>query len=110
MGRKIVGFSIEDSIGYVEATCVLKYDDVELVTDEFETPYDYQVLIDIDEETEEIHSLGVDGADKLLKVIDNEDCLPDVGLLDYKDDDLGLDLKDVTLRELYKNVLNKVLN
>lgn len=44
------------------------------------------------------------------EVIDNENCLPDIGKLDYKNKELGLDLKDVTLRELYKKVLDKVLN
>lgn len=109
MGKKIVSFGIDDSIGYVEATCIIKYEDVEILTDEFETPYDYEVLINFDEETEDIHSIDVNGADRLLKVIDNEDCLPDAGLLDYKNEELDLNLKDVTLRELYKEVLNKVL-
>lgn len=110
MGRKVIGFSLENSVGCIEATCAIEYEGKNIVTDEFITPYNYQVVIDIDEDTEIIQSVGVDGADRLFSVIDKEDCLPDVGLLDYKDDDLKLDLKDVTLRELYKNVLNKVLN
>lgn len=108
-GKKVIGFSVDDSIGYIEATCVLEHNGTNIVTDEFHTLYNYQVLVDIDENTEIVQSVGVDGADRLLDVIDKEDCLPDIGLLDYENKDLGLNLKDITLRELYKEVLKKVL-
>ncbi|WP_194190810.1 hypothetical protein [Clostridium chrysemydis] len=109
MGKQIFGFSVEDSVGYIEATCIIERKPN--VLDEFVTPYEgFEVLIDVDEETEEnIYAVAVNGADKLLKVIDKEDCLPDVGLLDYENNDLKLNLKDVTLRQLYKEVLIKVL-
>jgi len=109
MGQKIIGVSLQNDIGIFESTCLIKYDDVDIVTDEFETPYDYEVLLNLDEANNSIQSIEINGADRLLKVIDNEDCLPNVGLLDYKDDELNLDLKEVTLRELYKEVLNRVL-
>lgn len=109
MARKIVGFSVENSVGYIEATCVIERKPT--VVDEFETPYEgFEVLIDVDEETEEkIYGVAVNGADKLLKVIDKEGCLPDVGLLDYENPKLELNLKNVTLKKLYKEILNKVL-
>lgn len=109
MGQKIIGIALQNDIGIFESTCLIKYDDVEIVTDEFETPYDYEVLMNMDEDNNSIQSIEINGVDRLFKVIDKEDCLPDIGLLNYKDDGLGLDLKDVTLRELYKNVLDKVL-
>ncbi|MGL4730542.1 MAG: hypothetical protein ACRCW0_03030 [Clostridium sp.] len=109
MGRKIIGFSIDDTIGSIEATCIIERKST--VVDEFITPYSgFEVQIDVDSETEtEIYGVSVDRADELLKVIDNENCLPDVGLLDYESNDLGLNLKDITLRQLYKEVLIKVL-
>lgn len=112
MGQKIIGFSIDNSVGYIEAACLLRYEDVEIETDLFETPYkNYEILINRDRlNPAEIQSIEVNGADKLLEVIENEDCLPDVGLLDYEDEELDVDVKDVTLREVYKIVLNKVLN
>lgn len=61
-------------------------------------------------ETESIPDvIEIKGLKQLYDVIDNEDCLPDVGLLDFEDKELGLTLRDVTLRELYKEVLKKVL-
>ena len=60
-------------------------------------------------ETDDLASIEILDLKKVYKNIDKEECLPDVGLLDYKDDELALDLKDVTLRELYKEVLKKVL-
>lgn len=109
MGKKIIGFSIENTVGYYEANCLIERRST--VVDEFDTPYEgIEVLVDLDSETEEIIcGITVNGADRLLQFIENEDCLPDVGLLDYKEDELGLDLKDVTLRELYKEILKKIL-
>lgn len=109
MGKRIVAFSADDSIGYLETCCLIKYENVSLVTDEFETPYNYEVLLNIAEDTDEIHSIEVNYAENLLNYIDKDDCLPDVGLLDYENEELKLDLKDVTLRELYKKILNQVL-
>ena len=78
-------------------------------TDEFEVPYKYTVLTSTRKNEIIPDNIEISDVHELYKVIDKEDCLPDVGLLDYKDDDLGIDLKDVTLRELYKAVLDKAL-
>ena len=111
MGTKVIGFSIDDSVGYLEAACLLRYEDVSIVTSLFEVPYKgYEVLINQNRlKPSEVHSIEVNGADKLLEVIENEDCLPNVGLLDYEDEELDVNVKNVTLRELYEIVLNKVL-
>lgn len=112
MGKKVIGISFEDSVGYLEVACLLRYENISIETALFEIPYKgYEVLLNHNRlNPDEIHSIEVNGADKLLDVIDNEDCLPDVGLLDYEDEELHINEKDVTLRELYKIVLNKVLN
>lgn len=109
MGQKVIAVSLENDIGILESACLIRYDDVDIITDEFETPYDYEVLLNVDEKNNMVQSVEVNGADRLFNVIDKEDCLPNIGLLDYKDEDLKLDLKNVTLRELYKEVLRKVL-
>ena len=74
----------------------------------YETP-DYEVLLHYVGETDDLASIEILDLKKVYKNIDKEECLPDVGPLDYKDDELDLELKDVTLRELYKEVLKKVL-
>lgn len=109
-GEKIIGFSVENLVGYIEVACLIRYEDIEIETDLFEVPYEgYEVLINQNRLNPiEVHSIEVNGADKLLEVIENEDCLPDIGLLDYEDEEFNV--KDVTLREVYKIVLNKVLN
>lgn len=108
MGKKVIGFRVESSFG-IEATCILERKST--VVEEFKTPYkDFEVQIDVDFETETmIYGVSVIGADKLFNVIDKNDCLPDVGFLDYENKELDIKLKNVTLRELYKEILSIVL-
>lgn len=76
--------------------------------DEFDVPYPYTVLYNVREGESTPDAIEISNVEELCKVIDKEDCLPDIGLLDYKDDDLGLDLKDKTLREIYKAIFEKI--
>ncbi len=112
MGKKIDNI-VFDSVyddKILDSCIILNFNNERHYTDEFEVPYKYTVLLNTRKKEIIPDSIEVSDINELYKNINKEDCLPDIGLLDYKDDNLGLDLKDVTLRELYKNVLEKVLN
>ena len=94
---------IKDEI--ISKCCFLNNCD-NLITDGYETS-EYEVLLHYVGETDNLASIEILDVKKVYENIDREDCLPDVGLLDYKDDELALDLREVTLRELYKEVLSK---
>lgn len=109
MGKRVISVSADNTFGYLELACLLKFNQLDSETDEFETPYNYGVLITKEVKSNDIKCIEIQDAEELLKVIDKKDCLPDVGLLDYEDNELNLNLKDVTLKELLKEILNKIL-
>lgn len=110
MGRKVDSITFDHV--YNEKTldsCItLDFNLERKYVDEFEVPYKYTVLYSLRENEIIPDNIEISDVEELYKVIDKEDCLPDVGLLDYKDNELNLDLKDVTLRKLYKEVLKKI--
>lgn len=111
MGKKVVSLSIDESDieGILESCIILESNDEIAYVDEYEVPYQVEILMSNREGMSIPDVIEIKGLKQLYDVIDNEDCLPDVGLLDYEEKKLGLNLKDVTLRELYKEVLKKVL-
>lgn len=111
MGKKVISLSIDESDieGILESCIILESNDEIAYVDEYEVPYQVEVLMSTREGMTIPDVIEIKGLSQLYDVIDKEDCLPDVGLLDYKEEELGLNLKDVTLRELYKEVLKKVL-
>lgn len=111
MGKKVISLSIDESDieGILESCIILESNDEIAYVDEYEVPYQVEVLMSTREGMTIPDMIEIKGLSQLYDVIDKEDCLPDVGLLDYKEEELGLNLKNVTLRELYKEVLKKVL-
>lgn len=107
MAKVVKSLSLTKISNEVISKCCFLSDCDNLITDGYETP-EYEVLLHYVGETDELASVEILDLKKVYKNIDKEDCLPDVGLLDYKDDELGVDLKNVTLRELYKAVLEKI--
>lgn len=112
MGKQVdsIVFDHVYSKDILDSCVTLDFNTQRKYVDEFEVPYKYTVLYSIRKNEILPDNIEISDVNELYKNIDKDDCLPDVGLLDYKDDDLGLDLKDVTLRELYKAVLEKELN
>lgn len=109
MGKKVISLSVDKEDNILESCIILNISEEIAYVDEFEVPYQVEILTST-RETESIPDvIEIKGLKQLYDVIDNEDCLPDVGLLDFEDKELGLTLRDVTLRELYKEVLKKVL-
>lgn len=110
MGTRVAYLSIDESLspGVKDSNICINFNTTRNYTDEFEVPYRYEVQTHTRKGETLPDAITIIGIEDLYEVIDNEDCLPDVGLLDYKDEDFKLDLKDVTLRELYKEVLNKL--
>lgn len=111
MGKKVVSLSVteSDAKGVLESCIILDFNKEIAYVDELDIPYNYEVLTSTRKDCSIPDVIEIKGLHQLQKAIDENDCLPDVGLLDYKDDELDIDLKDVTLRELYKEVLNKIL-
>lgn len=111
MGKKVISLSIDESDieSILESCIILELSDEIAYVDEFEVPYQVEILMSTRKGMIIPDVIEVKGLRQLYDVIDKEDCLPDVGLLDYEEKELGLNLKDVTLRELYKEVLKKVL-
>ncbi|MEG1313070.1 MAG: hypothetical protein RSD40_02020 [Bacilli bacterium] len=107
MGRKVLGISLTDDLGYLELTCTFNFNLNTSETEEFETPYNYDVLINREVSNDNIKSIEIQDAEELFKVIDNIDCLPDIGPLDYTDKNLKL--KNISLRDLLKEVSNTLL-
>ncbi|MDZ5016635.1 hypothetical protein GNF72_15640 [Clostridium perfringens] len=93
----------------MESCIILDYNKEIAYTDEYEVPYQVEILMSTRKGMNIPDVIEIKGLKQLYDVIDEEDCLPDVGLLDYEEKELGLNLKNVTLRELYKEVLKKVL-
>lgn len=112
MAKEVVSLSINESEipGVLESSIIFNISKERAYTDEVEVPYDFEILTSTREKEKFPDVIEIKGLKQLKEVIDQADCLPDVGLLNYKDDELKLDLKDVTLRQLYKEVLKKVLN
>lgn len=109
MGKKVISLSVDKEDNILESCIILNISEEIAYVDEFEVSYQVEILTST-RETESIPDvIEIKGLKQLYDVIDNEDCLPDVGLLDFQDRELGLTLRDVTLRELYKEVLKKVL-
>lgn len=112
MAKEVVSLSVDKSEipGVLESCIILNSSKERAYVDEFEIPYDFEVFTSTRKKEKLPDVIEIKGLKQLNEVIDKDDCLPDVGLLDYRDDELNLDLKDVTLRQLYKEVLKKVLN
>lgn len=108
MGKKVISLSIGEEDNLIESCVMLNLSNEIAYVDEFEVPYQVEVLMSTRENESIPDVIEIRGLRQLYEVIDKEDCLPDVGLLDYKDEEVGLDLKNVTLRELYKVVLDKI--
>lgn len=112
MAKRILSLSI-DKTEYpdiLESCIILDSNNKRKYVDEYEVPYQVEILTSTRENEIIPDVIEIRGLKQLYEVIDKEDCLPDIGLLDYKNDELHIDVKDVTLRELYKLVLGKVLN
>lgn len=111
MGKKVISLSIDESDieSILESCIILESNDEIAYVDEFEVPYQVEVFMSTRKGMIIPDVIEIKGLRQLYDVIDKVDCLPDVGLLDYEEKELGLSLKDVTLRELYKEVLKKVL-
>lgn len=105
MGKRISNLTIEKDGDITSSTIIVSYDKKGFVFDDYETNYNYDVLVGYDS-NDDIQCVEINNLNELSKVIDNEDCLPDIGLLDYTDDDLKLDFKDLSLRQLYNEILN----
>lgn len=105
---KIVSISIDDIGSTIASNCNLKVEITKHLTDEYEHPYGHTVLLNYKEGSKELHSVEIIDVQELIRVLDKEDCLPDVGLLNYEDEELGLDLRNKTLREVYKAVFEKI--
>lgn len=109
MAKVVKSISLTELNNEIMSKCCLKCDCDNLLADAYETS-EYEILLHYVGESDELAIVEILDLKKVYRNIDNKDCLPDVGLLDYKDNELNLDLKDVTLRELYKEVLNKIFN
>lgn len=111
MGKKVISLSVGESDieNILESCIILNYSKEIAYVDEFEVPYQVEILTSTRKGESIPDVIEIRGLKQLYEVIDKEDCLPDVGLLDYEEKELGLNLKNVTLRELYKEVLNRVL-
>lgn len=111
MGKKVVSLSIDNSDleNILESCIILESNKETAYVDEYEVPYQVEILVSTRKGMNIPDIIEIKGLRQLYGVIDKEDCLPDVGLLDYEENELGLNLKDVTLRQLYREVLNKVL-
>lgn len=108
MAKVVESLSLNELNDEIISKCCLRSNCDNLEADAYETP-EYEILLHYVVGTDELASIEILDLKKVYKNIDKEDCLPDVGLLNYKDSELNLDLKNVTLRELYKEVLKKVL-
>lgn len=111
MGKKVISLSVDksDIENILESCIILDFNNEITYVDEFEVPYQVEILMSTRKGMNIPDVIEIKGLKQLYDVIDKEDCLPDVGLLDYEEKELGLNLKDVTLRKLYKEVLKKVL-
>lgn len=113
MAKKIISLSIDESEipNILESCIILNFNTERKYVDEFEVPYEYEFEVLTSTRENEIipDVIEIKGLRRLYKVIDKEDCLPEIGSFDYENEELDLNLKNVTLRELYKEILNKVL-
>ena len=111
MGKKVISLSIDESDieGILESCIILESNDEIAYVDEYEVPYQVEILMSTRKGMNIPDVIEIKGLNQLYDVIDREDCLPDIGLLDYEEKELGINLKSLTLRELYKEVLKKVL-
>lgn len=111
MGKKVISLSVgkSDIENILESCIILDSNKETAYVDEYEVPYQVEILMSTRKGMNIPDVIEIKGLNQLYDVIDKEDCLPDIGLLDYEEKELGLNLKDVTLRELYEEVLKKVL-
>lgn len=110
MAKEIVGISFDSSQGYLIMTCSFIINTNRAFVDEIDIPknYKYEILECREAITDNLKTIIVNYAEELFKVIDNEDSVPDIGPVNYKYD--TLDLKNVSLREVFKKVLELELN
>lgn len=111
MGKKVISLSVDESDieNILESCIILDFNNETAYVDEYEVPYQVEILMSRRKGMSIPDVIEIKGLEQLNDVIDKEDCLPEIGLLDYEEKELGLNLKDVTLRELYKEVLKKIL-
>ena len=86
MGRKVISLSINNEDLIVESCVILQLSKEIAYVDEFEVPYQVEILTSTRENELIPDVIEIRGLKQLYEVIDKEDCLPDVGVLDYKDD------------------------
>ena len=112
MGKRIENIVISESDypGILEALITIDFNKKIAFLDEFDVPYRYEVFTNTEEGREIPNSIEIIGLKELILNIDNENSLPDIGLLDYSDKSLNIDLENVSLREILKEVLNKTFN
>jgi hypothetical protein len=108
MGKDIKKILISKYDEHITFHFLMEYKGGETETDEFDHPYKYEVLYNVDENTEEIESLTITGVENLIEVMDKDDCLPDIGLINCKDEELNIDIKNVTLKELLKEIFKNM--
>ncbi|ATD55028.1 hypothetical protein [Clostridium chauvoei] len=111
MGRQVdnITFDYVCDNKILDSCITLNFNTERHYTDEYEVPYKYTVLTNTRKNEVLPDNIEISNVKELFNNIEEKNCLPDVGLLDYKDEELGLNLKNITLRELYKEVLKKIL-
>jgi hypothetical protein len=107
MSLKAISCSVSDDYGDNILSSMVSFDtgfvNKHFLVSEFENPYQHEVELTTADGEKKPENVEVIGLVQLAKAIDKKDCLPDIGLLDYKDE--FIDVHDVTLQELYKEVL-----
>lgn len=111
MGKQVISLSINkgDIEDILESSVILHFSNEIAYTEEYEVPYQVEILTSTRKGMSIPDVIEIRGLKQLNDVISNTDCLPDVGLLDYENEEMNLSLKNVTLRELYQQILKKVL-
>lgn len=109
MGKQINSITFDYSYDnkILDSCITLEFNTERHYTDEYEVPYQVEILMSTGKGMNIPDVIEIKGLKELYDVIEKEDCLPDIGLLDYEEEELGLNIKDVTLRELYKEVLKR---
>ncbi|MBS4536817.1 hypothetical protein GOQ29_14445 [Clostridium sp. D2Q-14] len=110
MGKEIISLSIDNSDieDILESCMILGYGDEIAYTEEYEVPYQVEILMSTRKGMSVPDVIEIRGLKQLKDVIDEEDSLPDFGLFDYTNEELDLDLKDKTIREIYKEIFEKI--
>lgn len=110
MAKEIIDISFDNSLGYLVMTCDFIINTNRAFVDEIEIPekYKYEILECREAKTDNLKTIIVNYADELFKAITNADSVPDIGLVNYKDNKINLE--NVTLREVLEKVLSSELS